>query len=422
MATNEVSVVVDGQPAISHSGEPLIALLRRQRVAPPHVCYHPSLGTLQTCDTCLVEVNGELVRACATPAASGQTIITTSARARAAQTEATQRLLRVHDLYCSVCENNNGDCALHNAVGQLNITHQRYPFTAKPYAVDDSNPFYQYDPSQCILCGRCVEVCQDVQVNETLRINWELPVPRVIWDEDAPINLSSCVSCGQCVTVCPVNALMEKSMLGEAGFMTGIPGETKRQLIELTKAVEPSFTPIVALSNAEAALRASQIKKTKTVCTYCGVGCSFEIWTKGRRSSRSSPATSRPPTGSPPASKASLAGTTSIAPTGSPPHSSAKATPSARRAGRRRWPLSRSASAPSGRLPDPTRSPSSAPPSVRTRSRTSRRSSPARSSARTTSTTARATASRPPRWASGAPSATVATRVPSVTWSRQDWS
>src|ERR1035441_258485 len=75
-------------------------------------------------------------------------------------------------------------------------------------------------PSLLLYCGRCVQACQDLQVNETLSIRWEDPHPRVLWDGGAPIGESSCVSCGHCVTVCPCNALMEKTMLGHAGFLT----------------------------------------------------------------------------------------------------------------------------------------------------------------------------------------------------------
>lgn len=89
--------------------------------------------------------------------------------------------------------------------------HQKIPWKPKPYAVDTSNP-YRYDPDQCILCGRCVEACQNVQVNETLSIDWTSPNPRVLCDGGAPIGESSCVSCGHCSTVCPCNALMENSM------------------------------------------------------------------------------------------------------------------------------------------------------------------------------------------------------------------
>ena len=145
-----------------------------------------------------------------------------SPRADAAQREAFDRILGNHMLYCTVCDNNNGNCTVHNTTKLLAVEHQRSPFKPKPYEVDATNPFYRYDPDQCILCGRCVEACQNVQVNETLSIHWEDPHPRVLWDGGAAIGESSCVSCGHCVTVCPCNALMEKSMLGQGRLFHGL--------------------------------------------------------------------------------------------------------------------------------------------------------------------------------------------------------
>lgn len=185
------------------------------------------------------------------------------------------RILKNHELYCTVCDNNNGNCVVHNTAEYLEIEHQKYKFEAKPYPPDNSHPFYRYEPDQCILCGRCVEACQDLQVNETLTIDWEREAPRVIWDNDVPIDESSCVSCGHCVTVCPCNALMEKSMLGEAGYLTGIPANMLGPMIDLTKEVEPGYKEIFAISEMEAPMRKARIKRTKTVCTYCGVSTQF---------------------------------------------------------------------------------------------------------------------------------------------------
>src|ERR1700731_531698 len=96
---------------------------------------------------------------------------------------------------------------------------------------------------------------------------------------------SSCVSCGHCITVCPCNALMEKSMLGEAGFLSGMPKAALDKMIEVVKAVEPEmgYGMIMQVSQTEAKMREERIKKTKTVCTYCGVGCSYDVWTKDRK-------------------------------------------------------------------------------------------------------------------------------------------
>src|SRR5258708_4095110 len=211
-------------------------------------------------------------------------VITDGEEAHAARTEAFDRILRNHDLYCTVCDNNNGNCTVHNTTKLLGIEHQHYPFETKPYEVDNSNPFYRYDPNQCILCGRCVAACQDLQVNETLSICWEDAHPRVLWDGGVPIGESSCVSCGHCVTVCPCNALMEKTMLGHAGFLTGFSKPVLDGMINLVKGLEgeTGYKAILQVSEAEATMRTTRVRRTKTVCTYCGVGCSFDVLTKDR--------------------------------------------------------------------------------------------------------------------------------------------
>src|ERR1700684_2656011 len=279
-----IQISIDGTPHNVAAGDRLIDAINRAGFPLSQVCYLPILGPIQTCDTCIVEVNGELVRACATESADGMEVVTTAGRAKAARTEAFDRILRNHELYCTVCDNNNGNCTVHNTTKLLAVEHQHYPFQEKPYEVDNSNPFYRYDPNQCILCGRCVEACQNLQVNETLSIRWEDPHPRVLWDGGADIGESSCVSCGHCVTVCPCNALMEKSMLGEAGYMSGMPKPMLNGMIDIIKGIEPDmgYGMILKVSEAESAMRESRTRKTKTVCTYCGVGCSFEVWTRGR--------------------------------------------------------------------------------------------------------------------------------------------
>jgi formate dehydrogenase major subunit len=278
------SVTVDGTVIEAKPGERLVDLLNRTGTKIPQVCYHPQLGPIQTCDTCMVEADGKLVRACATLAETASHVITNSSRAISAQREAFDRILGNHLLYCTVCDNNNGNCTVHNTTGLLAVEHQNIPFKPKPFEVDATNPFYRYDPDQCILCGRCVEACQNVQVNETLSIRWEDPHPRVLWDGGAKIGESSCVSCGHCITVCPCNALMEKSMLGHAGFLTDLPKPATDGMIDIVKGVEPAtgYGPIMKVSEVEAAMRESRIRRTKTVCTYCGVGCSFDVWTKDR--------------------------------------------------------------------------------------------------------------------------------------------
>lgn len=287
--TPNTELIIDGLPVPIHSSELLIDVLNlyaesRNRKPVPQVCYLPQMGPIETCDTCMVKVNGELVRACGTRATAGMVVETVGEAVDIAQREAFDRILQNHMLYCTVCDNNNQNCTIHNATAQLDVKHQSRPYTPKPYPQDYSNPFYRYDPDQCILCGRCVESCQSVQVNETLSINWESDHPRVLWDGGEKIDGSSCVSCGHCVTVCPCNALMEKSMIGHAGYLTNLPVKVLDDMIDVVKAIEPpiGYGPILALSEIEAEMRRARVKRTKTVCTYCAVGCSFEVWTRDR--------------------------------------------------------------------------------------------------------------------------------------------
>jgi formate dehydrogenase major subunit len=278
------AITLNGSVQEAHAGERLIDAINRAGIELPQVCYHPQLGPIQTCDTCMVEVDGKLVRACGTKVSDAMKVTTNSPAASAAQRQAFDRVLENHMLYCTVCDNNNGNCVVHNTTKMLAVEHQKIPFKTKPFEVDNTNPFYRYDPDQCLLCGRCVEACQNVEVNETLSINWEDEHPRVLWDGGSTINESSCVSCGHCVTVCPCNALMEKSMLGHAGFFSSIPRKSLKGMIEVVKEIEPEagYGAILKLSEAESAMRKSRVRRTKTVCTYCGVGCSFDVWTKDR--------------------------------------------------------------------------------------------------------------------------------------------
>ena len=125
-------IVINGTKHSAEAGERLIDVINRANLDLPQVCYHPQLGPIQTCDTCFVDVNGQLVRACATVVSPGMAVNTSGREAKAAQTEAYDRILRNHQLYCTVCDNNNGNCTVHNTAKLLEVEHQRYPFERKP--------------------------------------------------------------------------------------------------------------------------------------------------------------------------------------------------------------------------------------------------------------------------------------------------
>ncbi len=291
-----LEIMLNGAKQKIQDDETLLNYLKEQGAEPPSLCYHPSLGALETCDTCIVKVNGEYVRSCSTTINEGDIVETVGEDIHEAQLIAMDRILGNHELYCTVCDFNNGNCEIHNTVKEMRISHQDTPHTGKDHPVQ-RNAFYRYDPDQCILCGRCVEACQDLQVNETLLIDWTLERPRVIWDNDTTIDESSCVNCGHCSTVCPCNAMMEVGMEGEAGFLTGMAEETFRPMVDITKNIETGYGSLMAISDVEATMREERIKKTKTVCTYCGVGCSFDVWTKDREILKIEPQEAAPANG-----------------------------------------------------------------------------------------------------------------------------
>lgn len=279
--TETVDIKLNGMNFTAPRHGSLLKYLESKDIDIPSLCYHPSLGALETCDTCIVKVNGEFVRSCSTELNDGDVVETVGSEVHEAQLIAMDRVMGNHELYCTVCDFNNGNCEIHNTVKEMRIDHQESPHTAKGHEIQ-RNDFYRYDPDQCILCGRCVEACQDLQVNETLLIDWTLERPKVIWDNDTTIDDSSCVNCGHCATVCPCNAMMEVGMEGEAGYLTGMLKDSFRPAVNVTKEVETGYNSLMVVSDVEAEMREDRIEKTKTVCTYCGVGCSFDVWTKGR--------------------------------------------------------------------------------------------------------------------------------------------
>ncbi len=299
MSSETCTIVFDGDRLTGEADRPLIEFLLEHGVDLPHVCYLAPLGPIETCDTCWVKIDGELVRSCAVRSQDGLVVDSRGGEAERARREGMDRILAKHELYCTVCENNTGDCQLHNTMAAMDIDMQRYAFERKPYRKDESSPFYTYDPDQCILCGRCVQACQNVEVNETLSIDWSMEHPRVLWDGGKPIDESSCVHCGHCVTVCPCNALMETTMQPDAGPFTSMPQSLKRPMIDMVKAWENTMgaKPITGISQMDAAWRQPEIKRTKTVCTYCGVGCSFEMWTRDRHILKVQPTPEAPANG-----------------------------------------------------------------------------------------------------------------------------
>src|SRR5699024_1425944 len=133
-----IIVTINGKEYLAHQEQNLLDLINSTGKTVPQICYNESLGPIQTCDTCLVEVDGKIVRACGTKVKTAMQVNTNLELIYEAQKEALDSILEKHELYCTVCDYNNGDCEIHNAIADFGIEHQSRSFKPKPYEIDDS--------------------------------------------------------------------------------------------------------------------------------------------------------------------------------------------------------------------------------------------------------------------------------------------
>ena len=148
-----IPFVVDGELVEAKLNERLADFLIRGKAKVPHVCYHEQLGAIQTCDSCMVEVDGQLVRSCATTIAAGMKVETKSARAESAQKRAYDHILANHLLYCTVCDNNNGNCTVHNGADMLEIQHQQLVSSQSRITWTTPIPFTAMIPTSACFAG-----------------------------------------------------------------------------------------------------------------------------------------------------------------------------------------------------------------------------------------------------------------------------
>jgi predicted molibdopterin-dependent oxidoreductase YjgC len=241
-----MQVILNGRPVEARPGQTIMDLADAQGVPIPRLCHDPHLKPTGSCRLCVVEVKGGrgLSAACSTPVSEGMEIQTESPTVVDARRDVLDLLVSNHPLDCFHCEA-AGDCRLQDYAYQYGIQEGSYVGARRQVAVDDRNPFFRLDYEKCILCGICVRTCDEVMgygaIDFTNR-GFETLV-------GAPYGVSleetSCVFCGNCVQGCPVGALVPKSQVGQA--------------------------------------RAWELKKVRTICPYCGVGCALDLHVKGDR-------------------------------------------------------------------------------------------------------------------------------------------
>ncbi len=197
-------------------GEMLLGVLRREGVRIPTLCHMEDLLPSGACRMCVVEVDGAptLVPSCAYPVVDGMKVQTHSPRAVRARKTIVELLLANHPDDCLYCVRNN-NCELQDLAEELGVRQRRYAGEKSARTLDLSSPSLVRDPAKCILCGKCVRMCEEIQGVAAIDFIGRGSRTRIGTAFDEGLNVSSCICCGQCIQVCPTGALREQSSLKE---------------------------------------------------------------------------------------------------------------------------------------------------------------------------------------------------------------
>jgi len=241
----EVEVEVDGMPVRVPAGTSVMRAAALVGVDIPRLCATDSMDAFGSCRLCLVEVDGAkgTPASCTTPCADGMRVRTQTPRLEKLRRGVMELYISDHPLDCLTCSA-NGDCELQDMAGVVGLREVRYGFDGENHLdapKDTSNPYFDFDPSKCIVCSRCVRACSDIQGTFALTIEGRGFDSKVAAGMAEPFMESECVSCGACVQACPTATLQERSVV-ELGMPT---------------------------------------RSVLTTCAYCGVGCSFKAELRG---------------------------------------------------------------------------------------------------------------------------------------------
>lgn len=210
--TGVVTLVIDGQDVSARSDQSVLEVAREHGIRIPSLCALEGLTPVGACRLCLVEVAGspKLQAACVVKCAEGLQVATRSERLDRYRKMIVELLLSERNHVCSVCVS-NGHCDLQSLAAELGIDHVRFPYLYPKLAVDATHARFVMDHNRCVLCTRCVRVCDEVEGAHTWDVSGRGMGCRVITDLNQPWGTSeSCTSCGKCVQVCPTGALSEK--------------------------------------------------------------------------------------------------------------------------------------------------------------------------------------------------------------------
>lgn len=244
---SEVRLRIDEREVTVPKGTTILAAAQKAGLEIPHLCYHPALPPAGICRLCVVEVNGQLLTSCHHEAQDGMEVRTNTERVRHLRRLTLELILSDHPQDCLICER-NGSCELQRYAYEYELDKNRFvgaDHARRSFPVREDNPFIRYEPEKCILCGRCVRVCEEVQGRSVLSFVSRGFSTRISTGLEKPLVEANCELCGQCVAVCPTGALTEKARRFQG--------------------------------------REWELKKVDTICPFCGCGCPITIHVRNNR-------------------------------------------------------------------------------------------------------------------------------------------
>ncbi len=235
-----VELTIDGQAVAVPPGTSILDAAASVGIDIPALCYDKTLSTFGACRLCSVEIEGRpnLAAACATPVTAGTVVHTESEAVVEARRTVLDLLLSDHPSDCLICEK-AGDCLLQQYCYRYGVEHTSFVKGAtKALEIDDDNHLIERDQNKCILCGKCVRVCHEVQATNAVDFAGRGFDSTVTTSFDHPLAQDFCRFCGQCVDLCPTGALVNKQLKGT---------------------------------------RTWERTKVRTTCPFCGTGCNFDL-------------------------------------------------------------------------------------------------------------------------------------------------